>query len=241
MEEVAAQLGIRMDNYAKYESGLRSPKSDRLTAIAQILGVSYNDLTIGVEREYIDLLQGHAMSAALGNVDTFECFTSDVESSAEVNDTIQRLYEDISEAFAANHTDFYNQYITAPDLAALITLYDNYWALLDDEAGQERSLTKMELDYYAGHLDDRTTAKLAFCIAVNNYLEQANDAGSILDEAEKFAVNITPLQFFAVKIFIPYLDLIVDALELCMNTNINDFVNAFLYSALAEFDEAIEE
>jgi len=93
------------------------------------------------------------------------------------------------------------------------------------------------------HLEAVTTLKWAFCIAVTRYM-RSTDGASIIDEAEALAGNvleqINSLQFFAVKVFIPYLSFIIDAVELCMNTTIDDFEKAFLFYALTHPDEESE-
>jgi hypothetical protein len=73
---------------------------------------------------------------------------------------------------------------------------------------------------------------------------ERNDAIVITEEVEKLAGNILEhmgaLQFFAVKVFVPYLSFIIDAVELCVNTTIDDFEKAFLFYALTHPDEKSE-
>jgi hypothetical protein len=89
-------------------------------------------------------------------------------------------------------------------------------------------------------LEPVTTIKWAFCIAARRYLER-NDTSYIIDEAEKLAEDILEhfdvIQFLAVKVLIPYIALILNAVELCMNSNIDDFGKAFLFYALTPPDE----
>ena len=51
-ENVAMSLGIKVPNYAKYESGERNPKRDRLEQIANILGTDIFALETGFEKEF---------------------------------------------------------------------------------------------------------------------------------------------------------------------------------------------
>jgi transcriptional regulator with XRE-family HTH domain len=232
MEGVATALGIRTDNYAKYESGARNPRDDRIVALSKILGVSYNALNEGVEQEFVALLNSHAVGSVLGQAGSFSAFVSDMELSKEAYSVVSDFFDRAEHTFAANNAAFYQKYLARPNLAGLIELY----ALYREQCDSASSVTE---PYALAPLDAVITAKWAFCAAVKKYLERT-DAAAILDEAEEragsFLEHFDALQFFAVKIFVPYISLIIDAAELCMNTTIDDFENAFLFYALTPPD-----
>jgi len=54
-------------------------------------------------------------------------------------------------------------------------------------------------------------------------------------------VHFDALQFFAVKVFVPYLSLVIDAVDLCINSTIDDFGIAFLFYALNPTEDDNEE
>ncbi|GHU59298.1 hypothetical protein FACS1894133_5760 [Clostridia bacterium] len=207
MDAIASALGIRTDNYAKYESGIRNPKDDRIIALSKILGVSYNALNEGVEQRFVDLLSRHAISAALGSVESFNAFYSDMKMSSEAYDVIAEFFNRGDCYFSANDTEYYCKYIENPNLDSMIAMYSAY------KSHSEKA------------------EKWVFCTAVYNYLEN-NDTEMILREAGEKSGNLDPLQFFAINVFIPYLSFIIEAVDLCTNTTIDDFENAFLYDAL---------
>ena len=242
--DVAAKLGIRTDNYAKYESGARTPRADRLVKMAKILGVSYDALNEGVERGFADLLKSHAINIIIGDKVSFSAFPFDMESSVETYPIVVRFFLMGEHRFVAGNPAFYKKYIAQPDMAALITLYEMYMDQSNPGAPEEIDGISLKLNYQLNHyLEAVTTLKLAFCIAVTKYLK-STDGAAIIDEAEQLAVNvlehINSLQFFAVKVFVPYLSFIIDAVELCMNTTIDDFEKAFLFYSLTHPDEESE-
>ena len=51
-ENVAMMLGIKSTNYAKYESGERTPKHERLVQIAKILDTDIVALETGFEKNF---------------------------------------------------------------------------------------------------------------------------------------------------------------------------------------------
>jgi transcriptional regulator with XRE-family HTH domain len=238
MDGAASALGIRTDNYAKYESGARSPKDDRLLALSKILGVSYNALNEGVEQEFVGLLNRHAISAVLGKVESFDAFYSDMEASSEAYYVVAEFFNRSDHYFAANDADYYRKYIENPGLDSLIAQYGAHKSHSGKNENEFAATDgiKAEAPNGTAPLDAEKATKWAFCVAVHNYLENANTE-AILREAGKMAANIDALQFFAVKVFVPYLSFIIDAVELCVNTTIDDFENAFLFDALTTPDD----
>ena len=243
--EVAAALGIRTDNYAKYESGARTPRDDRLIKLSKILKVSYDALNEGIESEFLGLLSRHAIGSVLGEAGSFTAFNSDMELSGEAYYAVSEFFNRSDYAFAINNTLFYQRYLARPNLAGIIGLYDLYRDQCDsDSAADHVGDLPLTVRHQHNSLDAVTTTKLAFCVAVKKYLEH-NDTVTILDDAERLAGSILEcfdaLQFFAVRVFVPFLSLIIDAVELCMNTNIDDFEIAFLFYALTPPDDDSDE
>jgi len=242
--DVSAKLGIRTDNYAKYESGVRVPRADRLVKLAKILGVSYDALNEGVERGFADLLKSHAINIIIGDSGSFSAFSSDMESSAEAYPVVDGFFTMSEHKFVANNAAFYKKYMAEPTLAGLIALYEMYSDQSNPGAPEEIDGISLKLKYRPDHqLEAVTSLKLAFCVAVTRYLKHT-DGASIIDESEKIAgdvlEHINALQYFAVKVFVPYLSFIIDAVDLCADTTIDDFEKAFLFYALTHPDDESE-
>lgn len=231
-EQVASALGIRTDNYAKYESGVRTPKEDRIFELAKIFDVSSFVLRDGVERLFIDLLHHYAVSSVLNDVDGFSCFMWDMENSDGAFDVVLDFYKKGVENFKRYDSVYYHKFIEKPDLASLIALYELYKKQIE-ESDDSNSIGNGDIEQNEmPSLDPSTTTKWAFCIAVHNYLDQ-NEVEYILDEAQKISGRLDPLPFFALKVFVPYLSFIIDAVEPCyLNTSIADFEISFLFDAL---------
>ena len=233
--DVAASLGIRVDNYSKYETGARVPRDDRLVKLSKILGVSYNTLNEGVEREFLDLLNRHALGAVMGDSGGFSAFISDMEISDEPNNVLAQFFIKGEHCFAVENPEFYSTYMAHPNLAGLIALYEMYREQCDSHT-PEKAIT---VHYLLTPLESASTLKWAFFNAVHRYLYL--DTNTLLDEIEELAgdllEHIDALQFFAVKVFVPYLSFIIDAVDLCMNTTIDDFELAFLFYALTPPEE----
>jgi hypothetical protein len=176
---------------------------------------------------------------ALGKVDLFSAFISDMESSDEAYHFVSDLFDRGGQYFSANQTQIYKRYIASPDIASLIELHDIYKEQCGSISPGDISKHPIITQTAANSLDVEVTVKWAFCIAVKKYLD-SNDVPEILEEAEGLAENLleqfTALQFFAVKVLIPYISFIVDAVDLCLNTSIDDFENAFLFYALTQPD-----
>ncbi len=239
--DVSLALGIRTDNYAKYESGARTPRSDRLVRLAKIFGVSYDALNEGVERGFADLLKSHAIGIIVGDSGSFSAFSMDMESSDETYPVVSDFFIRGEHTFVAGNPAFYEKYMADPDMAGLITLYEMYCDQSNPNPPKEIGGIPLRIEYGLNHhLEAVTTLKWAFCIAVTRYLTHTSGS-DIVDEAEELAGDIAdrinPLQYFAVKVFVPYLSFIIDAVELCVNTTIDDFEKAFLFYALTPPDD----
>ena len=251
--DVATGLGVRVDNYAKYESGARVPRADRLIKLAKILGTSYDALNEGIVRPFADLLKSHAVGSITGEAGSVTAFVSDMETSGEAYWVVSEFFNRGEHRFVAESPEFFRKYMATPNVASLIALYDLYQDQLLPEKHRMISAPCLPTIPIVGKgplpegvkepsilhllepLNVVTALKWAFCIAVTRYLERT-DAIVTIEESEKllgdFLEHIGPLQFFATKIFVPYLSFIIDAVHLCMNTNIDDFEKAFLFYAL---------
>ena len=235
-EAVANALGVRRENYIKYESGERNPKDERLVQISKIIGVSYNALLFGLESEFADLLNTHVRFSVLGDVDGFYAFYSDVIEDSSFED-IAEFFTLWEEMFKIEAKPFYEKFMEEPSLKTLIDLHDLYKLYYDADVNNQvapQSDAELETD---PELDSETTYRLAFCISMTKYLS-STDFDCILEEAEKLmsGTDLSPLQFFAVKVFVPFLSHIIDAVEMTMNTTIDDFEIYFLHGALSSLD-----
>jgi hypothetical protein len=145
--------------------------------------------------------------------------------------------------FLGENPEFCGKYLSEPTLAGLIALYDMHRGQCDPKPPEPSITITYKVIPTVVTLEPATAYKWAFCIAVRRYLER-NDAIVITEEVERLAGDVLEhmgaLQFFAVKVFVPYLSFIIDAVELCANTTIDDFEKAFLFYALTHPDEESE-
>jgi transcriptional regulator with XRE-family HTH domain len=241
--KVAAKLGIRTENYAKYESGARVPRSDRLVKLAKIFGVSYDALNEGVERGFADLLKSHAVGAVVGESCSFTAFPFDMEASDEAYPVVAGFMDIGLHRFAGENGEFCKKYLGSPTVADLIAIYEMYRDQCEPNPPEPKIKITAQVIPVKTCLEPATAYKWAFCIAMKRYLER-NGAIEITDEIEKLAGSVLEhmdaLQFFAVKVFVPYLSFIIDAVELCVNTSIDDFEKAFLFYATTHPDDESE-
>jgi transcriptional regulator with XRE-family HTH domain len=226
-ESAASILGIKPANYAKYERGERVPKDDKLLALAKAFGVSFNALYTGVEREFAELLHEHIKGAVLGDVGGFYAYESDVTENNDAYGVIAECFAKWESILKERAETFYNRYWATPDLRTLIKLRE--WCR-NAATDANSPLGNADNDAW---IDAETDCRVAFCVVVARYLNQ-NSPDDILTEAAGLteAKYLEPLQFFAVKVFVPYLAHIADAVVFIENTYIGDFESAFLYGAL---------
>ena len=249
-ENVAAALGIKVPNYAKYESGERNPKQDRIIELAKIFGVGYSNLLIGEERIVVDLLNSHIRSAVVGNLDSFNSFTSDLSHHYEgIFRHINNCLSVWDEAIKNRYSEFHRNFLDEPNLSSLVELSKRY--KIADEFnshyyemhGIQREMLTEQQKFNDNELDDRTMYKMAFCIAAEKYIDLSEDGSfssdfifsEVRNYLEKHKMNdMEALQSFAVLVFVPFLALILDSLEFITDndSNITDFANAFLYYSL---------
>jgi len=233
-EYIALKLGIKASNYAKYESGDRTPREDTLLKIAQILSVSCDALENGVERSFVELLNRYIRISVLGDLDCFDAYYSDVIEDVDVYEIISDCFNGWHKKIKSDLPNLSERFLDEPDLLSMMelrTLYKKHFC--DDH----------EMPSYDGStatLDNGTFLKLMFCIAMSNYMTMT-DSSNILSDVQEITDTELPdveaLQFFAVQWFVPYLAFVADAVELTQNTNIIDFEIAFLYNALTPPDD----
>ena len=249
-ESVAVALGIKVPNYAKYESGERNPKKDRIVQLGNILGVGYSALIMGEERIVADLLNSHIRSAVIGSIDSFNSFISDLSHHNEsVFKFITSFFNAMDRLIKERYGEFYGEFIEEPNLSSLAEL-NNLFKIADELNSHHYEVRGMEpvtLDnrhkFNDEDFDDRTIYKLAFCIAAEKYIDLQEHGRFCSDyifsevraylEKDKMS-DMEALQSFAVLVFVPFLAHIVDALEFITDndSNISDFANAFLYYSL---------
>lgn len=248
-ESVANVLEIKTSNYAKYESGERNPKSDRIAQLSKILDTSYSNLIYGEESIAIDLLNSHIRGAAIGDIDGFYSFYEVFDDGVlcEVrnylvgwNDVIKRYFGDL-------HTELLED-CTLHSIAELNNRYKQSLGNFNQFHYRANNKEPEQLvdEHMLGHenLTDDTIYKVAFCVAVANYIDLSGVSGSfsvdfILPDMREYLGNKdlsdeSTLQSFAILVLIPFLSHILDTLEFIKanNSNINDFANYFLYQAL---------
>jgi len=233
-EATADALGIRSQNYAKYESGERTPKDDKLIALAKLFHVSFDALYTGVERSLTDLLRAHLQRAVLGEYDGFDAFESDM-SMDEGYGVVSACFEKWDSIIQTQADIFYSVYICDPDLQTLIELYRMCQAVESDgDSAKPLILSDGRMPLHIPK-----AYKLAFCIAVSRYLAET-DPDIIWQEADKLSDTrqFSPLQYFAVKVFVPFLAYIADAVEfIADNSYMGDFEYTFLYDAITPPDD----
>jgi len=117
--------------------------------------------------------------------------------------------------------------------------------------GDELMPLSLEHMFNDDALDDATIYKIAFCIAAERYID-LEEHGSfsvdfILSDVRDYLEARTlsdaeTMQQFSVMVFVPFLDHILNTLELIEmnNSNLDDFVLAFLHNEVT-FTEADEE
>jgi len=254
-EYVANALGIRATNYAKYESGERTPKDDRIIELAKILNVSYSILIDGEENIAVDLLNNHLRGAVLGDIDGFNAFVSDFAGQVNVYQTIMSHLSGWDKAIQQRYSDFHSDFLEEPNLASLVELDKRYkasggWfnAHHFQVYGQELDILDAEHEFNDDTLDDETLYKMAFCVAAERYIDLRPHGSfcenSIYTDVREYLGNenmsdMEALQFFSVKVFVPLLAHILDALEFIAsnNSNMDDFANVFLFNALTRHED----
>jgi transcriptional regulator with XRE-family HTH domain len=240
-EAAADALGIRSVNYAKYESGERNPREDKLLALSNLFGVSYQGLSEGVERSFLGLLHAHMQGAVLNNADRFCAFNCDVLGDTEAFPFIKDCFDKWREVCREKWADWYVKYLEEPTLPKLVFLGEKlskHGNAIYEQDSDNRNRMKCPAPqrgvFAERKFREAVVAKLVFCIAVTDFLG-STDSASIIRKSEETmggCAVISPLQFFAVKVFVPYLSILSEAVELTANTFISDFETAFLYGAL---------
>ena len=254
-ESVANALGIRATNYAKYESGERSPKDDRLVELAKILNTSYNALLIGEVSIAIDLLNRHLRSAVLGDIDGFCAFVSDFENLGNVYYTIMDLLVSWDKSIQEKYSNFHSEFLESPSLTSLIELDKHFKCSRGHLNAHHVEMNVNTSDTLDGNhsfddneLDDATIYKMAFCIAAEGYIDMRTHGcfcvDSILSDVRKHLQNentsdMEVLQQFAVLVLTPFLSHLLDTLEFIAvnNSNMNDFALFFLHNTLTPYED----
>jgi len=249
-ESVANELGIRVTNYAKYETGERNPKGERLLKIIEILGTSYHDLVDGEENTVVGVLNRYIRGAITGNIDGFMAFLSEFNSHSNVESVILDCLDDWGKSIKERFSEFHSEFLEEPNLSTLAELdkrYKQSFTSFNCFHNERVGIIHEPLDsshmFNDEHLDDGIIYKMVFCVAVAKYIELGLDSkcvSCIFSEVREYTENKRmrdeeALKFFAVLVLVPFLDHIIDALELIAmnNSTIDDFEDAFLHGGLS--------
>lgn len=248
-EYLASALGIGTANYAKYESGERNPKGDRIVALAKVLGISYSTLVNGEEQDAIELLNSHLRNAVLGDISGFSAFVTDFHSMGDVCQTIMEELVDWDELIQDKYSNFYCDFLLQPNLTSLAELdrcyksasgwFNNQYLEMNDEKPE---IQDVHHKFNDKELDDSTIYKMAFCIATSKYINlYENDIGVdfLLSDIRSYTENknmsdVEAMQSFSVLVFVPFLAHILDTLEFIASndSNMDDFSLVFLHDGL---------
>ena len=248
-ESVAKSLGIGTANYAKYESGERNPKDNRLLEIAKILNVSYASLKTGDERIAVDLLNAHLRGAVLGDIGGFTAFHSDFNLMDVVSETIMSFFSAMDEMLQRKYSNFHSEFVKDPTIASLVELDKRFKATYMDDADHSTCIEESpaildpQCEFDHEELDDATIYKLAFCIAAVRYMDLSDTGDFNIDVflsdvsdylGNNMTKNVDTLQLFAVLVFAPFLSHIIRAIEFIddNNSNMDDFPIAFMHYSL---------
>jgi len=249
-EYVADMLGIKSNNYNKYESGERNPKEERIMALIKILDVSYDNLVRGEEAITIDLLNSHLRGAVLGNIDSFYAFSSDFHACTNVSHSIIEHLRHWENLFNESYSLFHDEFIDEPTIASLVELDRRYKRTFEfnryHKEGSGESIEHLEDEHMLGNeqMDDEVMYRLAFCVATEKYLDLSpgqplcvdcilSDTRNYLDKDNMNDEDT--LKAFAVLVLAPFLSHLLETLEfIAMNSSdIDDFTDAFLFGGLS--------
>ena len=231
--EVAFALGIHIDNYLDFESGMQIPKYDTLIHLAHIFSIPYNSLKIGIEQEIINILSKYAINAVLGNEEVLKAYISDKLIPIEACLLFMEFYDRGKQFFETYNPKYYSDYLQNPNFLFLINLFEIY-KKLDESCNQIKSKfyvkSKLDLNDCINIMDPLSISKWAIFVSMRNFLK-SQQINEIINEVKEISTNINAVQFFSVKVFVPYLSMIINAAESCINTDINDFENLFLFNS----------
>jgi len=231
--EVAFALGIHIDNYLDFESGMQIPKYDMLIRLMHIFSIPYNSLKIGIEQEIITFLSKYAINVVLGNEEVLNAYISDKLIPIEANLLFLELFNRGKQYFEIYNPQYYTDHLQNPSFLFLINIYETH-KKLDESCNHIKSKhyikRKLDLNDCINIMDPLAISKWAFYVAMRNFLKK-RQIEEIINEVKEISENIDAVQFLSIKVFVPYLSMIINAAEGCINTDLNDFENLFLFNS----------
>jgi len=112
--------GVRVDNYAKYESDTRVSRADRLIKLAKILGTSYDALSEGIVRPFCRLTQESCRRSITGEAGSVTAFVSDMEASGKAYWVMSEFFKRGEHQFVAESPEFFRKHMATPSVTGLI-------------------------------------------------------------------------------------------------------------------------
>lgn len=219
-QEVADQLGIDRRNYAKYESGAHVPREAVLKKICKILNCSERVFLLGKKQEFFDMLNRYIRNCTLpydfeNALTLYTTFFADWygEIGAEIYTTIcdytaenscpamQAVLQNYSLGFLAGQMR-----LLCPEKGHEID--PGLWQILEKNDREDLSASqiicfaflKKTLDFFASEFDGENE--------VNEQVLREH-----ISKTLQVPTGEDPLFTFAVKVFIPFLYIIAEALE----------------------------
>lgn len=241
--DVADSVDASISTYQKYESDERSPKSDRVVALAKTLNVYVGFLQDGEETMCSEMMKQCVLSSAQG--DGFvDSFWSEFSYYENISKTITDFLRDWQKKIIQQYPEFATAFFKKGEinLPNLIELGKRQRSAVNHYTDYTFDISElMEMDWY----------RLAFCIATSAYLaaydgknndilQETIEVSEWFEPYEKAAelpkedyqeVQIQATQYFAIKVFIPYLANLMNALDAMVQAGDppNTFENYFIY------------
>jgi len=245
-EDMATALGIQSTNYAKYESGARNPKPDKLAQIAEKLGVSVTYLIEGEENIVVEVLNRHVRSSIAGNVFKFNEFVNDITAHDNVYRMITANLVHWDNMLKEDYSEFHAEFLKEPSISSLLELNKRYRKANEWFKAQpkERRYVKRKAELESGgevNENDVSLYKIAFYVAAEKFIDTRKDGSFnpsvIFSNVREHLGNedmddSEALIFFAAYVFVPFLTHILDALETFEGNNLTD--NSFSFAFLRD-------
>jgi len=253
-ENMSNELGIKVTNYVKYETGERNPKRERLMKISKILGTDYDNLVDGEENTVVVGLNRYIRRTIMGDIDGFRVFFSEFNRHSNVEGVVLDCFDDWDELIKESFSEFHSEFLEEPNIYTLAELDKRYRrtstgfnCFHNERVGIIHESLDSSHMFHDEDLNDETIYKMAFCVAVAKYIEFGTDnacVSCIFADVREYTENKhmrdeDALKLFAVLVLVPFLDHIIDALELIAmnNSTIVDFGISFLHGGLSRSEK----
>lgn len=225
-QDVANKLGMDRRNYAKYEAGSRIPREDVLVAMAKIFNCDVITLELGEKRELADILKDYCRRAILRYEDDFLTFyhsfyddiqlfdiTTDIQNAITItifdeleNENLKRCAQDKRYPLAFLAKQVRHLICSEPlDNEIVGDLLAN-----GENAPLGISVQYLFLHQMFNFLEEfgSTNDSNALYAAINKELHDAESYGDIFIS-------------FAINIFVPFLDILINALDFAWANDLN--------------------